>query len=1185
MTARFTQSMSETDLASTPPKSPGADAIFAEFSNLVDEDNKAAVKSDATEKVIGIPIEQEEWSIIHSEFAVQKYCLEWGKFDMFFGVLIIVYCVVLGIETDVRRNEDFNLKWYLIGNAFQIIFMLELGIRMQRLGPCFALKTDSWIIFDTIILSVNAADLWLVQSELITGQMSGSAVITLLRVLRLVRLTRLVRVLKLLEPLWVLIECILVSIRTITWALLLLVLVCYIWSVFTMIFLGVNDVHKDGEVVDPPIPGYGSIYEITWIYVQLFTLNGWPELTAPVVKRNGAFWIVFGTFMIVASLGVGNLLIGVIVETTLNATQEMARRKQMQKKLQHNVVLLELRQLLRNYNSRPTLRDPLTISGKELLDAYETPGIKEKFEVLGVTVRELCELLRVLSAPCTVSTRIDDDEELISLDILLSCISWMRQSLRPVDTLSLQVCLKNLSEKAIQVEARSVRAMAHLREALLLIHEAAKNLLPRTAGKGTEERKYSSNLSNDDMNALREEKDKQLLSTQPAWILVESLMDANKMHLEKLIEKKNLQREKSASSAPGNLRRGATLMKQRKFNLNKRQATLNILDAGAPVTEDIAAEVRIWGFFDSFYGIIVIINSVLLGFQTDYTTPGQMDYNWYLVDNIFIVIFMLELVSRYFIFTQMRFGYGYDLRLKLFPTSWHKGQWGTLKAFAQADPYVFLDILIILMAMMTQWVLIWDVRNNGQNGEYKTMAVASILRTVRIFRLTRVFRLVPFLRELWLVCTAFVGIVGSLMWTVVIIFLSVFIYAVAGVMMFKTATDLPAEYRAKYWGDLGPAFYSMFRIVTLDQWSWVFRDALLGDFTSSILGALLMITSIILLPIAVMNMIVGVLVELADELIMTDSDVAKKQEAEREQTLLEELAEKFQLRHDAFGTPWIDRLTLEAATHDPELTDIFRELGLPIAQYHILIDKLDFEGKHEMALDDFVEGIHSLKKTSAKGIDVMSITALCHQLCRFGVSVRAMIPCMINEITQKLTRARVDVALIGQALKPPSTDAGNPMGAWQLRKRKSKRASSSEAILDDFSKERKVRRAIKTCRTMRGRSTDEDEHVVGLGRSFGGAPSLMDRSVGRRAVGEITLEETWTLRDWDVNSAKRMHTKLEEALKERKHLRFAKQNLVDHLDRMTGQKTANSNDNDNDLVDDAMKKVMQLYTDIGKRQK
>ncbi|CAE7899003.1 Cacna1h, partial [Symbiodinium sp. KB8] len=162
-------------------------------------------------------------------------------FEMFWAFVVLSNAVVLGIDVE---------ELFAIQIAYTVLFALELTLRILGRGfSVFCAEGCGWIWLDTLIVVIS---IWESAVE-IAGESSGSlASVTSLKSFRLVRLTRLlrtvqfIRIFRFIMALRTLVTSIFSTLKALSWALILLFLIMYVFAIlFTQ---SVNDYVRDPDV-------------------------------------------------------------------------------------------------------------------------------------------------------------------------------------------------------------------------------------------------------------------------------------------------------------------------------------------------------------------------------------------------------------------------------------------------------------------------------------------------------------------------------------------------------------------------------------------------------------------------------------------------------------------------------------------------------------------------------------------------------------------------------------------------------------------------------------------------------------------------------------------------------------------------------------------------------------------------
>ncbi|WP_196885771.1 ion transporter [Aureivirga sp. CE67] len=158
----------------------------------------------------------------------------------------------------------------------------------------------------------------------------------------------------------------------------------------------------------------------------------------------------------------------------------------------------------------------------------------------------------------------------------------------------------------------------------------------------------------------------------------------------------------------------------------------------------------------------------------------------------------------------------------------------------------------------------------------------SSVAILRLLRLLRVLKLVKALPKLQILVGALLKSIPSMGYVSILLFLLFYIYAVAGVFFFKDNDPV-------HFGDLQMSMLSMFRVVTLEDWTDIMyinmygcanygyggNEALCTNSQGNpILSVLFFVSFVLLGTMIMLNLFIGV--------IMTGMDEAKNDELEKE---------------------------------------------------------------------------------------------------------------------------------------------------------------------------------------------------------------------------------------------------------------------------------------------------------------
>lgn len=199
--------------------------------------------------------------------------------------LIILNAIIIGLDTYPSISNKFGELISEINNFYLIIFTIEILIRIYIEKTKFI--KNGWNIFDFTIISVS-----------LFTEISS---ISVFRTLRLIRVLRLISVI----PKMQLISTTLIrSFYSMFGVATLLSLIFYIYAVTTTQLYG----------QDFP-QWFGSLDESAYTLFQIMTFESWSmSIVRPIMEIYPNAWIVFISFILIATYIVLNIVIGIIVD-------------------------------------------------------------------------------------------------------------------------------------------------------------------------------------------------------------------------------------------------------------------------------------------------------------------------------------------------------------------------------------------------------------------------------------------------------------------------------------------------------------------------------------------------------------------------------------------------------------------------------------------------------------------------------------------------------------------------------------------------------------------------------------------------------------------------------------------------------------------------------------------------------
>lgn len=240
------------------------------------------------------------------------------KFKIFIGIVIMVNAVTIGMEVDMSKGDDINdrLGFFFCEICFTLIFFGEMLLKFKHLGWDYYL--DKWNVLDYHLVVFSFIDLFL---SIVFNGKADMKMMSAFRIVRMARLVRNVRLLHMFRELWMLVKGFIDTLATLFWVGVMLFMIVYVAAILLTILVGHSDWYDEQLTHNPTY--YGTLIRSMWTVFQVITLESWADRIVRPLGRVSIGWYFFFLFILVLStLGVLNVIIGVIVERTLSAAVE-----------------------------------------------------------------------------------------------------------------------------------------------------------------------------------------------------------------------------------------------------------------------------------------------------------------------------------------------------------------------------------------------------------------------------------------------------------------------------------------------------------------------------------------------------------------------------------------------------------------------------------------------------------------------------------------------------------------------------------------------------------------------------------------------------------------------------------------------------------------------------------------------
>lgn len=206
--------------------------------------------------------------------------------------------------------------------------------------------------------------------------------------------------------------------------------------------------------------------------------------------------------------------------------------------------------------------------------------------------------------------------------------------------------------------------------------------------------------------------------------------------------------------------------------------------------------------FERFIVTVIVLNAATLGLETSKTVMASWGGLLHAVDNVFLAIFVVELVARMIVF----------------------------RGAFWRDPWSLFDLLVVAIAL---------VPSSGD---------LAILRALRVLRTLRLVTAVPSIRR---VVASLLSAIPGMGAIIALLLMINYVFSVMATKLF--GADFPDRF-----GTLGGSFFTFFQVMTLEGWS--------GDVVRPVMEKhpwawLFFLPYIILATFMVLNLFIGIVVD------------------------------------------------------------------------------------------------------------------------------------------------------------------------------------------------------------------------------------------------------------------------------------------------------------------------------------
>eukprot|EP00930_Biecheleria_cincta_P073439 TRINITY_DN60738_c0_g1_i1.p1 TRINITY_DN60738_c0_g1~~TRINITY_DN60738_c0_g1_i1.p1 ORF type:complete len:487 (-),score=86.08 TRINITY_DN60738_c0_g1_i1:33-1472(-) len=312
-----------------------------------------------------------------------------GKFNGFIVLVILVNTIVIGVETDSVRTDDLQdgqkMAFFVVEGLFGFIFFAEMVLRINQLSWDYFV--DPWNIFDYSLVVLSCSDI----VATLSGQAGGMRLASSLRIFRLLRVVRSIKGLAIVQGLWMIIQGLLDSAKTMVWVAFALIILVYCFAVSMTTLTGhdpkTKEAWPDADVF------MGSVLGSMLTVVQVITLDQWTsDVARPLLEIVPISFSVLMMAIVVLTFGTLNILVAVMVERVGQIAQDS---KQTSQKILVQTETLLLQSILDDFHDADSQENG-HLELKEFRKLIRGRSMSQKLSLLGVTPDEAESLFELM---------------------------------------------------------------------------------------------------------------------------------------------------------------------------------------------------------------------------------------------------------------------------------------------------------------------------------------------------------------------------------------------------------------------------------------------------------------------------------------------------------------------------------------------------------------------------------------------------------------------------------------------------------------------------------------------------------------------------------------------------------------------------------------------------------------------
>jgi len=328
-------------------------------------------------------------------------------------------------------------------------------------------------------------------------------------------------------------------------------------------------------------------------------------------------------------------------------------------------------------------------------------------------------------------------------------------------------------------------------------------------------------------------------------------------------------------------------------------------------------------YFEMFIGFFIVLNCIVIGWQAS-VAEGELTGAFNGIEHFFTAFFFTEWCLRI-----LAFGWVWAFELVNFADS----------------------CLVFGTGVLLKWVA------EPLGVDFGQFRIMTVLRALRLVRLARAVRLKPMFKEMWMLIHGLITSIRPLLWTLVIAFSVLYVFAIAGTELIGKSPDFVENDVAQLlFGDFFRSMFTMVQLITMDTYCDSVVRPLMYYKPFLAFFFILFITVGVFI---VMNLVTAIIVDNAFKNRQDDHESRCKDEEERKRSDLKMLAELF-MEIDLDGSGELSKEEFFGSLRNPKVQSMLDILEMKVIELTEIWEVLD-DGDGLLTIKEFTDGIRRMK--------------------------------------------------------------------------------------------------------------------------------------------------------------------------------------------------------------------------------